>query len=142
MGRKKPSYTAIHEVGHALVAFILGCRIGEIVKKNDTDGYCLIYHPKNEFGVKDKVIMSCVMIAGHLAEVVFCGNDIRCVPESDYKRLFKIGTSIKGANILNHDLMKFLKGNKNTVFHLARLLDERGRIGRNTFLKELRVLGW
>lgn len=139
---KIPSHTSIHEIGHALVAYALCEKIVEIVKEGDGRGYCKIYHIKNKYRIKDKIKMSCVMVAGHFAEVVFCKQDIKFWPEEDHKALQKIGTTIEGVNVIKEPIIKFLKRHKNTIFHLALILDEKGRIGRNTFYRLLRDLGW
>lgn len=129
---RRPSITAIHESAHALIAHLLGEKVSEIAVKEDETGYTAIHHSG------DKVIQTCVMIAGHEAEVLYCGRDIHSVPSSDWNTLSKIKTSSTGANIVRREVVRCLKGNKRTLFHLARIIDERKKVTRRIFLREFR----
>jgi len=128
---KKPTPTSIHESAHAITAHLLGEKVDRLVNEGET-GYASIFH------CKDKVIRTAVVIAGHEADVLWCGAKVTIVPYHDWKALDKIGTSSIGANIIREPLVKFLKGNKRVIFHIARVLDERGEMSRRIFLREFK----
>ena len=130
---KKPSSISLHEMSHAMVAHGLGQRVGLIRLIEDDVGY-------TDIGMKisDPIIKSSIAIAGHEADTLWYGAHSIEFPENDYNLLVDMGVTMRGANILRSEVIGFLKKHKKLIFALARELDERRKIGRNTFLRIIR----
>ncbi len=138
---RRPSDTAIHEAGHAVVAHLLHQHVHELVVKNKTDGYCKISYTSGTKAHKpDPVIRGCVISAGHLAEVLWCGRNIKYLPATDLNPMEDLRIGIRGMNELRAPVEKALKKNRALVMRVARALEShpRRKLNRREFLKALR----
>lgn len=139
----KPSSTAVHEAAHAVVAYILGYKVLEIVVRPDRSGYCNIRFraPRNKrvkWNAECPITMANILMAGHEAEVLWCGRPLTSMPSSDLGDLKKLGISWTGINIQREQLRKFLKKWKVTLFTVARMADK-GRITGRKFHSYMRT---
>ncbi len=124
-----PSATAVHEAAHAVVAYILGYKVLEIVVLPDKSGYCRILF-RSPWKNECPITATNILIAGHEAEVLWRGRKLTSMPASDLKMLQRLGVSWTGINIQRDKLRKFLRNWKRTIFTVAVMVDKGPVSGR------------
>ena len=132
---RRPSDTALHEAGHAVVAYILGYKVLDVVVHQDRTGYCNVRFrvPRDKrakWRAECPITVANILMAGHEAEVLWCGRKLTSMPSSDLGDLKKLGISWTGINIQREQLGKFLRKWKTTVFEVARMADKGRLTGR------------
>ncbi len=127
----KPSTVALHEAAHAVVAYLSGVRVLEVVITGEGTGFCNV----SAVGRKACVIVdACITIAGHEAEVLWCGRDVTIMPLGDLTDLSRMKLSWTGCGIVRRSVSACLKNWKRTVWEVARELDNRGRLTERRFV--------
>ncbi len=127
----RPSHTALHEAAHAVVAYILGYKVKEIVVNPDGTGHCLVLFRVGR-GAECPITRANIFLAGHEAEVLWCGRKLTQMPRDDLKMTMRLGISWTGINILREPLGDFLRRWKKTIWEVAAMADK-GRVTGRRF---------
>ncbi len=133
----RPSHTALHEAAHAVVAYILGYKVKEIVVNPDGTGYCTIFYRIGRHK-ECPITMVNILLAGHEAEVLWCRRKLTEMPSGDLRMIAGLGVSWTGINIQRDPLRKFLRRWKKTIWEVAAMADK-GRIAGRHFHSFMRT---